>query len=139
MAVLPTPVEDPVSLNVSAGRRRRWQAKFAYAFRGLKRGVRGHSSFFVHFFFAALVCVAAFVLRCTPADWGVLILCIGMVLTAELFNSALETLVRGLDQEIRDRVYPCLDIAAGGVLLACITAALVGIIVFVNRLFEVSG
>jgi hypothetical protein len=39
--------------------RRSWRAKFAAAFRGLKLGVRGHSSFFVHFFFAALVLAAA--------------------------------------------------------------------------------
>ena len=34
--------------------RRSWGAKFAAAFRGIKLGVRGHSSFFVHFFFAAI-------------------------------------------------------------------------------------
>ena len=90
----------------------------------------------MHFFFAALVCVAAFVLRCTTTDWAILLLCIGLVLTAELFNSAIETLFRGLDQELRDRIYPCLDIAAGAVLIASITAAIVGIIVFMNRLLE---
>ena len=126
------------SLNPPAGiaRRRGWHAKFEDAFRGLKRGIRGHSSFFVHFFFAALVIVAAFVLRCTAAEWCILLLCIGMVLTAELINSSIETLVRGLDKDIRDRIYPCLDIAAGAVLMASITAVVVGLIVFVNRLLE---
>src|SRR5206468_3256689 len=71
--------------------RRSWRRKFATAFRGIKLGVRGHSSFFVHFFFAALVLVGAIALECGPAQWCVLIGCIGMVLTAELFNSAVET------------------------------------------------
>ena len=35
--------------------RRSWRDKFKVAFRGLKLGIRGHSSFSVHFFFAALV------------------------------------------------------------------------------------
>ena len=136
MAAVPSSLDHPAAHDSVVARRRRWHFKFEAAFRGLKTGIRGHSSFFVHFFFAALVCVTACVLHCTAADWCVLLLCIGMVLVAELFNSAIETLFRGLDKELRDRIYPCLDIAAGAVLLASITAAVVGLIVFVNRLME---
>jgi hypothetical protein len=39
--------------------RRPWSMKFRDALRGLKFGIRGHSSFFVHFFAAALVVAAA--------------------------------------------------------------------------------
>ena len=38
---------------------RRWRDKFREALRGVKLGVRGHSSFSVHFFFAALAVTAA--------------------------------------------------------------------------------
>src|SRR5262245_20336387 len=96
---------------------RRWRQKFAAALRGLKLGVRGQSSFFVHFFAAALVLAAAGVLRCELLEWCLLLGCIGAVLAAELFNSAVETLFRGLDEEARQRAWPCLDIAAGAVLL----------------------
>jgi diacylglycerol kinase len=113
---------------------RPWRHKFGDAFRGLKQGIRGHSSFFVHFFFSALVVAGAIVLRCDRAEWCLLFLCIGMVLTAELFNSALETLVRGLDETTRARTWRCLDISAGAVLMASITASLIGAIVFLNRL-----
>lgn len=114
--------------------RRRWSAKFHVAFRGLKLGVRGHSSFFVHFFFTALALAGAVVLGCSLEQWCLLILCIGLVLTAELFNSAIETLFRGLDEMTKERVWPALDIAAGAVLLASMAAALVGTTVFVSRL-----
>src|SRR5438132_13910577 len=93
--------------------RRSWRGKFRDAFRGLKLGIRGHSSFFVHFFFAALVVAAAIVLRCTLLEWCLLLGCIGMVLTAALFNSAVETLFRRLHASVKERVWPCLDIAAG--------------------------
>jgi diacylglycerol kinase len=114
--------------------RRPWRAKFRDAFRGLKLGVRGHSSFFVHFFFAALVVAAAVVLRCTLNQWCILILCIGLVLTAELFNSAIETLFRGLDEPTKQRGWPALDVAAGAVLLASLSAAAVGVVIFASRL-----
>jgi len=42
-------------------------------------------------------------------------------------------LFRELPPEVRDRAWPALDIAAGAVLMASITAAVVGLIVFVAR------
>jgi diacylglycerol kinase len=57
-----------------------------------------------------------------------------MVLVCELFNSAIETLFKGLDETTKERVWPCLDIAAGAVLVASIAAAIIGLIVFINRL-----
>jgi diacylglycerol kinase len=115
-------------------RRRPWRAKFAVALRGIKLGIRGHSSFFVHFFFAALVLAAGIVFDCDAWEWCLLLGCIGFVLTAELFNSAVETLFRGLDDQTRERVWPCLDIAAGAVLMASIVAAVIGLIVFLPKL-----
>ncbi len=114
--------------------RRSWRDKFRVALRGVKLGVRGHSSFAVHFFFAALVLAAAIAFRCTLLEWCLLLGCIGMVLTAELFNSAMETLFRCLDESVRERAWPCLDIAAGGVLLASLTAAVIGSIIFLSKL-----
>ena len=115
-------------------RRRPWRAKFRDALRGLKLGVRGHSSFFVHFFVAALVLAAGRPLWMRLVEWCLLLGCIGLVLTAELFNSALETLFRGLDAATKERVWPALDIAAGAVLLASVTASVVGLLIFLPKL-----
>ena len=84
------------------------------ALRGWKFGIRGHSSFFVHFFCAALVMAAAGALQCSLEQWALLLLCIGIVLTTELFNSAIETFHRGLD-DLTKGYAPGrrLDIAAG--------------------------
>ena len=117
--------------------RRSWRKKFAAAFRGLKLGVRGHSSFFVHFFAAALVLAAGLAFGCTAVEWCVLLGCVGLVLTAELFNSALETLFRGLDEPTKERVWPCLDIAAGAVLLASLVSAVIGVLTFVRQLYVI--
>ncbi|MGL4552374.1 MAG: diacylglycerol kinase [Gemmataceae bacterium] len=114
--------------------RRSWRAKFATASRGLWLGVKGHTSFFVHFFMAALVLAAAAALRCEVWQWCVLLGCIGAVLGAELFNSALETLFRELDPATKERAWPALDIAAGAVLLVSLFAAAIGAVVFLSRL-----
>src|SRR5579864_5396256 len=79
--------------------RRTWPRKFGDAFRGLKRGIRGQSSFSVHLFFTVLVIAGAVVLRCSVEQWGLLLLAIGLVFTAELLNTAVEILFRGLDED----------------------------------------
>jgi diacylglycerol kinase len=115
-------------------RRRRWRDKFREAFRGIKLGVRGHSSFAVHFFFGALVIAAAIALNCSAVEWCLLLLCIGGVITAELINSAVETLFKGLDEAAQRRFHGCLDIAAGAVLVASLFAVVIGCIIFISRI-----
>lgn len=120
----------------AARKARRWRDKFREAARGVKLGVRGHSSFSVHFFCAALAVVAGAVLGLGPGEWCLVVGCIGAVFTAELFNSAVETLFHGLDDESKARIHGCLDIAAGAVLVAGLTAAVVGVLVFGGRVLE---
>ena len=115
-------------------KRRPWRDKFREAFRGVKRGVRGHSSFSVHFFFAAVALTAAAALGCDYREWCLVVGCVGLVFTAELFNSAVETRFRGLEPEARDRVYGCLDIAAGAVLVAGLTSAAIGAVIFGRKI-----
>jgi diacylglycerol kinase len=121
--------------------RRSWRDKFKAAFRGVKLGVRGHSSFFVHFFFAALVVAVGLIVPdgLTLEQWCLVVGCIGLVLVAELFNSAVETLFRGLDDATKERTWPALDIAAGAVLLASLFAAVIGCIVFIPKLIKLAA
>jgi diacylglycerol kinase len=114
--------------------RQTWSQKFRHAFRGVRQGVRGQSSFFVHFFVAAAVIVAGIVLKCNRPDWYALLLCVTVVLAAEMFNSAIESLAKALRRDYDTHVADALDIASGAVLVAAIGAVVVGAIVFLNRL-----
>ena len=113
---------------------RPWLRKFRDAFRGVKAGVRGQSSFFVHLFLTAAVIVAAVVLRVDLIEWCILLACIAMVLTAEMFNSALESMAKAITGESDPHLGNSLDIGSGAVLVASIGAATVGSIIFINRL-----
>jgi diacylglycerol kinase len=127
---MPDPGWEPRLVFAPMKSRRRWRDKFREAFRGVKLGVRGHSSFSVHFFFAALVLATAFALEFNWLEWCLVIGCIGAVIAAELVNSAIESLFHGLDSETKGRIKGCLDIAAGAVLAISLTAATIGFIVF---------
>ena len=132
MSHAPQPNDVP---HPPAPRRRAWRAKFQDAFRGLKLGVRGHSSFFVHFFIAAVVLAAAATFNVDWIGWCILLGCITAVIGAELFNSAIEVLCRVLEVERHEGGKAPLDIASGAVLAVSIGAAIIGAIVFAARLW----
>jgi diacylglycerol kinase len=117
-------------------RQRPWRERLTDAFRGVKLGMRGHSSFSVHFFFAALVVAAGIALQCQALEWCLLAGGMGLVLTAELFHSALVRLCQTMSDELR---VPVLHIAAGAVLLASATAILVGSLIFLPKLAGLLG
>jgi diacylglycerol kinase len=135
MAETPTDVHIPEPPAVRR-RRRPWRDKFREAFRGIKLGIRGHSSFFVHFFVAALVLAAGWAFQCSPIEWCILLGCVGAVLVVELINSAIETLGRGLGRTHCEHTRVSLEIAAGAVLLTSIFAAAIGTIIFGRKVLE---
>lgn len=112
---------------------RSWARRFRDAFRGLKAGVRGQSSFFVHFFAAAVVVAAGIVLGVSLLEWCLLLLCIAGVFTAEMFNSAFESMAKAITSESDPHLGNSLDIGAAAVLVASTGAAVVGAIIFVHR------
>ena len=114
--------------------RKNWRSKFANAVRGLVVGVRGHSSFAVHFPVAACVIVAGAVLRVSLIEWCLLAGCITAVLAAEMFNSGLESLAKAIDVEHNLHLGDALDIGSAAVLVAAIGAAVVGGTVLLFRL-----
>lgn len=116
-------------------RKRTWRAKFFDAFRGIKRGVRGQTSFFVHGFAATAAIVAGLTLKVDRLEWLLIVLCIALVLASEMFNSALESLAKAIDERHNPRLRDALDMSSGAVLLASFGAAAVGLTIFVHRLW----
>jgi len=114
-------------------RHNHWSLKFRNAFRGMRVGVRGQSSFYVHFAIAALVFVAAVFLQVSLVEWCVLLLCMALVLSAELFNSSIEFLAKAITDEFDDDIRDALDIASGAVLMAAIFATIVGATILIFR------
>ncbi len=121
-------------MDTTPSRERSWSEKFRDAFRGLREGVRGQSSFSVHIFVAAAVVAAGVVLGVDLSEWCVLVLCIAIVLCAEMFNSALESLAKAVTDQWDPHVGRALDIGSGAVLIAAIGAMFVGTMIFVSRL-----
>ena len=67
-------------------------------------------------------------------EWIVICLCIGLVLSAEAVNSAIEALADRVSPAYDEAIKRTKDLAAGAVLLLAIASAVVGLIIFLPKL-----
>ena len=109
------------------------------ALKGIAAVVKNELHMKIHLVFAVFALVACGVLRVDYLGWCLVLLCIGAVFAAELFNSALEALCDEVTQEFSPRIKLAKDAAAGAVLvLACISVA-VGLTVYIPALLSLVG
>jgi len=113
---------------------RRLPARLGYAFRGVLAAVRLDQAFVEHLVCAVLVIAVGVFLRVNLLEGCLLALCITAVVAAEMFNTAIEQLAKAVHPEQSPLIGTSLDIAAGGVLIASLGAALVGSLIFGYRL-----
>ena len=88
---------------------------------------------------AVLVVLFALGLGTSSAETGVLILSIGLVLTCEAFNTALEAVVDLASPGYHPLAKLAKDVAAAGVLIAAVTTTLVGLAVLGPRLLALAA
>jgi len=114
---------------------RSWVQKFRISFRGLWLGLTGTqspnslNSFGVHVPIAIAVVLTGVWIGLEPIPVSLLLLCIGTVMAAELFNSSLESLAKAITDQTDQNVANALDIASGAVLLVSLTASIVGALI----------
>ncbi|MCU0962032.1 MAG: diacylglycerol kinase [Pirellulaceae bacterium] len=116
------------------GHTRTWRRKFAAAGRGGVVAARDHASFWVHGGCTAAVLAAGVALHLETWQWCTVLLCITIVLVAEMLNTALEALAPAVDPEFNPHLRDALDIAAAAVLTAAAGAVTIGLIVFLTAL-----
>lgn len=80
---------------------------------------------------AMAVIIAGIVLGITRTEWIMVVMCIGTVIAAELFNTAIEKLVDLVSPERHPVAGQVKDIAAGAVLICAVAAAIIGLIIFI--------
>lgn len=109
----------------------RWRIlSFKYAFAGILAALKEEPNLKFHLFAGLLVIIASIILRISKEDWFIVIFLVGFVISLELTNTAIEALVDAFTDEQHPRAKFAKDIAAGAVLAAAITSAILGILIF---------
>jgi len=101
--------------------------RLGFALRGLRLAIGQEKSLRTQLvFFVAVLGVLAW-LRPAPVWWALVGLAAGLVISAELLNSALERLADRIQPGLDDEIRVIKDIAAAGVLVTAITAAWIAV------------
>ena len=108
---------------------------FTYAWNGILYAIRSEKHMRFHLLAAFLVTVAGWFFSINTTEWCLIISSIGAVIAAEIFNTALEQLVNLVSPQQHVIAGKVKDLAAGAVLVISIAALLIGIIIFVPKIF----
>jgi diacylglycerol kinase len=112
-------------------------SSFRYAYQGIRHCVQHENNFKVHSLAAIAVVLLGAWAKLSRWEWCVLFLTIGLVLTAELMNSAIEKLTDLVSPGHNPKAGLVKDLAAGAVLVVAIVAVVVGIFLFWPHLEDV--
>lgn len=104
---------------------------FTYAWKGVKDVICREHNAWIHLTIALLTIIAGFIFNIQRIEWIAIVICIGIVIAAEAFNTAIERLVNLTSPEWNPMAGKVKDIAAGAVLICAIAAAIVGLIIFI--------
>lgn len=109
---------------------------FSYAINGIMVAIRTQHNLWIQIAVAIFVIVGGFFFDVSTAEWLFLVFAIGFVISAEIFNTAIEYLVDLVSPEQNPLAGRVKDLAAGAVLIAAITAAIIGLLIFVPRIMN---
>ena len=109
---------------------------FIYAINGIRQAIKSEQNLKIDFIIAILVIIAGFIFKINYIEWILCILSIGLVIFAEIMNTAIETTVDMFTREKNELAGKAKDISAGSVLIIAIAVAIVGAIIFVPKIYS---
>ena len=108
---------------------------FAYAWKGLSYAFRTQLNFKIHSSLAVVAILMGYLHDLTSSEWLWIFFAIAIVLIAELFNTALEALVDLVSPDYHPKAGIVKDVAAAAVLITAALAILIGLVVFIPKVF----
>ena len=107
---------------------------FKYAIEGFISSFKTERNMKIHIVAMILVVILGFYLKLTLIEWGFITFAISLVIGAELFNTAIETIVDMVSPEKNPKAKLAKDISAAAVLVLAIGAAIIGAIIFIPKI-----
>ena len=107
---------------------------FKYAIEGFVSSFKTERNMKIHVLAMVIVIVLGFYLKINLIEWCFIALAIALVIGAELFNTAIETIVDMVSPEKNPKAKLAKDISAAAVLALAVGAVVIGTIIFIPKL-----
>ncbi len=107
---------------------------FSFAIKGIVSLIKNEHNARVHLVAVVAVVMLGVVFETEPVEWLFVVVAIGIVFITELFNTAIERLADVVEPEWNEKIRLVKDYSAGAVLVAAITAAVIGGWIFIPEI-----
>jgi diacylglycerol kinase (ATP) len=107
---------------------------FVYAFEGVMYFIKHEAQALIHLIAIVAVIGAGYWFNISLTEWIAVIFAIGIAVSAEMLNTAIEKLTDMVSPQINEQAKIVKDLAAGAVLIASLTAFIIGLIVFLPKI-----
>ncbi len=111
-------------------------ASFKYASHGIWQALKDGPNLQIHILFGIIAILLGLIFQITYFEWLIIILLIGLVISLELTNTAIEETVDYFTQNLHPGAKRAKDVAAGAVLIAAITALIIGLFIFLPYIIQ---
>ena len=115
---------------------KRFLNSFVCAFRGIISALKTEQNLVIDLIVAVLTVGLGFLLKLSTMEFIIVILAIGLVISMELINTAIEYVVDMAMPEIHPLAKLSKDIAGGAVLISAIVALIIGLIIYLPKIIE---
>ncbi len=106
-----------------------------FALKGALLLIRTEASIKIQVFIAIIMTAAGFYFNISNTEWILQILAIALVLGIEGMNTAIEKISDFIQPEFDVKIGFIKDISAGAVMLVSIAASIIGLIIYVPKIF----
>ncbi|WMJ23408.1 diacylglycerol kinase family protein [Paludicola sp. MB14-C6] len=103
---------------------------FVFAFKGIAYCVKNERNMRIHLCMAVFVTLFSYLFGVSYIEYLILIICIAIVITGEMVNTAIETLTNLESPSYHYLAKIAKDVAAGAVFIAASVSVVVGIVIF---------
>ena len=110
---------------------------FKYALQGFASSFRTERNMKIHVVATILVIILGIYLKLNLIELSIITIAIVIVISAELFNTAIETIVDMVSPQKNEKAKLAKDISAGAVLILAIGSAIVGFILFLPKIIAI--
>lgn len=111
-------------------------ASFKHATGGIWQALKDGPNLQIHVTAAVIAVLLGMFLGISYFEWLIILLLIGLVISLELTNTAIEETVDYFTLNLHPGAKRAKDIAAGAVLVSAITALVIGIIIFLPHILK---
>ena len=104
-----------------------------FAFKGMFILIRTEASIKVQLFIALVVTIAGFYFNISKTEWIAQITMIGLVMSVEGMNTAIEAIADFIHPEYHEKIGLIKDVAAGAVFIASVIAVIIAGIIYIPK------